>query len=121
MAKRVPAGELRHLVTIKEHKIDIGTTAYDTFGQVSVSTTAWSTAISTRAKIEQLSGDEAVVARQIYPNATHRITVDYNSTLASTGGSRRAVVFGSRYLHIGAVLNPDLENVQLQLLCGEER
>jgi head-tail adaptor len=121
MAKRIPAGEMRHLVTIKEHKIESGTTAYNTYGQVSVSTTAWQTGITTRAKIEQLSGSEAEVARQIYPLATHRVTIDYSSTLESTGGSRRAVVFGSRYLHIGAILNADLENVQLQLLCGEER
>lgn len=121
MAKRLPAGELRHLVTIKRHKIDLSTTAYDSFGQVSVSSTAWSTTVTRRAKIEQLSGREAEVARQIYPSASHRVTLDYNSTLASTGGSRMAVLFGSRWLHVGAVVNPDLENVQLQLLCGEER
>lgn len=121
MSKRIPAGEMRHQVIIKEHKIDAGTTGYNSFGQLSISTTAWVTGITTRAKIEQLNGDEAVVARQIYPRATHRVTIDYNSTLASTGGSRRAVVFGSRYLHIGAVVNEDQENRQLQLLCGEER
>ena len=121
MVKRIPAGLMRHTVTIKEHKIESGTTAYNTYGQVSVSSTAWQTGITTRASIEQLSGDEMQVARQIYPHASHRVTVDYNSTLASTGGTRRVVVFGSRYLHIGAILNPDLENVQLQLLCGEER
>jgi len=112
---------MRHSVTIKEHKIEAGTTAYDTFGQLSQSSTAWVTGITTRAKIEQLSGDEATIARQIYPRASHRVVVDYNSTLASTGGSRRAVVFGSRFLYVGAVVNPDLENVQLHLLCGEER
>jgi len=122
MSRRVPAGEMRHVVTIKEHKIDAGTTGYDTsYGQVAVSTTAWVTGITTRAKIESLSGQEAVVARQIYPRATHRVTIDYNSTMNSTGGTRRAVVFGSRYLHIGAIVNEDQENRQLQLLCGEER
>ena len=121
MAKRIAAGLMRHTVTIKEHKIDAGTTAYDSFGQLSKSSTAWATGITTRAAVEQLSGDEAIVARQIYPRATYRIVVDYNSTLASTGGSRRAVVFGTRFFHIGAVLNEDMENVQLQLLCGEER
>jgi head-tail adaptor len=122
MVKRIPAGEMRHWVTIKEHKIDLGSTAYDTsFGHVSVSSTAWVTAITTRAKIEQLSGNAWSVARELYPNATHRVTVDYNSTLASTGATRRAVVFGSRFMFIGGVLNPDLENVQLVLLCGEER
>lgn len=121
MAKRIPAGEMRHVVTIKQHRIESGTTAYDSFGQLSVSTTAWETGWKTRAKIEQLTGSEAELARQVYARATHRVTIDYNSTLDSTGGARRAVVFGSRYLWIGAVVNEDLENRQLQLLCGEER
>jgi uncharacterized protein YhbP (UPF0306 family) len=80
MVKRIPAGEMRHYVSIKEHKIELGTTAYDTYGQLSVSSTAWATGINTRAKIEQLTGTEAEVARQIYPAATHRVTIDYNST-----------------------------------------
>ena len=122
MSVRVPAGEMRHTVVIKEHKIESNSTGYDTaYGQVAVSTTAWQTGITCRAKIESLSGQEAVVARQLYPNATHRVTIDYNSTMNSTGGTRRAVVFGSRYLHIGAIINEDQENRQLQLLCGEER
>lgn len=121
MAKRIPAGLMRHLVTIKEHKIESASTEYDDYGQLSSSSTALSTGTNFRAYIEQLSGREAEVARQVYPSASHRVTVDYNSTLDSTGGPRRVVVFGSRTLNIGAVLNPDLENVQLQLLCGEER
>ena len=121
MAKRMPAGRKRHFVTIKEHKIESGSTDYDSYGQISASSTAWTTGITTRAAIEQLSGTEAEVARQIYPHATYMVTVDYNSTLASTGGSRRAVVFDSRFLHIGGVINPDMENIELQLLCGEKR
>ena len=121
MSVRIPAGEMRHQVIIKEHKIELGTTAVDTYGQVSVSTTAWATGITTRAKIEQLTGRELEIARQNYAAATHRVTIDYNSTMGSTGASRRAVVFGSRFLFIGAVLNEDMENRQLQLLCGEER
>jgi head-tail adaptor len=112
---------MRHLVTIKRHKIEAGTTAYDTFGQVSTSSTAWSQGVARRAAIEQLSGNEAVLARQLYPNASYRVTVDYDSSLASTGGARQAVFYGTRILYVGAVLNPDLENLQLELLCGEER
>ena len=41
MARRLAAGEMRHTVIIKEHKIEAGSTAYDSFGQLSVSTTAW--------------------------------------------------------------------------------
>lgn len=121
MAKRVPAGDMRHVVTIKQHKIEAGSTAYDSFGQLSVSSTAWSTVVSLRAKIEQLSGNELVIARQKYANASYQVTVDYNATLNSTGAARRAAVFQSRFLNIGAVLNEDMENVQLKLLCGEER
>lgn len=120
MATRLPAGKMRHVVAIKEHKIDAASTDYDSYGQVSASSTAWSTVLKARAAIEQLSGREAEVARQVYASATHRVTVDYHATLASTGGSRRAVVFGDRFLHVGAVLNEDQENVQLQLLCGED-
>jgi len=119
--RRTPAGEFRHPVTIREHKIEAGSTAYDSFGQLSVSSTAWTTLVSRRAKIEQLSGDELVVARQLYPQASYRVTVDYFATLASTGGARRAVVYDNRFLFVGAVVNPDLENIELQLLCGEER
>ena len=121
MAKRLAAGQLRHSVTIKRHKIEGGTTAYDTFGQLAIGSTAWTAGVARRAAVEQLSGNEAVLAKQIYPNASYRVTVDYDPTLASTGGSRQAVFFGTRVLFIGAVVNPDLENVQLQLLCGEER
>ena len=119
--RRVAAGEMRHPVTVREHKIEAGSTAYDSYGQLSASSTAWTTLVSRRAKIEQLSGDELVVARQLYPRASYRVTMDYFATLASTGGARRVVVFDNRFLFVGAVLDPDMEHVQLQLLCGEER
>lgn len=119
--RRLAAGDLRHVVTIRQHKIEAGTTALDTFGQVSASSTAWATTVTRRAKIEQLSGDEAIIARQLYPHASYKVTLDYDETIASTGGARRLVSFNNRSLFIGAVLNPDMENVQLELLCGEER
>lgn len=121
MARRIEAGKMRHRVTVKRHKIEGGSTAYDTFGQLSVSTTAWTAGVARRAAIEQLSGREAELARQLYPAASYRVTVDYDATLASTGGSRLAVFYGTRVLNVGAVVNPDMENLQLQLLCGEER
>jgi SPP1 family predicted phage head-tail adaptor len=108
-------------VQIKQHKIDAGTTGYDTFGQVSISSTAWTNIFTRRAKIEQLSGVEAERARQLYPMATYRVTVDYDSKIGSTGGNRKVVMYRGRQLFVGAILNPDLENVQLELLCGEER
>lgn len=121
MYRRVPAGEMRHKVTIYRHKIETGSTAVDEYGQVSTSTTARAVVARPRAKVEQLSGQQAEIARQIYPEASYQVTIDYLASLDSTGGTRRSVDIGSRVLHIGAVINPDLENRQLQLLCGAER
>lgn len=121
MSRRIPAGEMRHLITIKQHKIESGSTALDSYGQVSASTTAWETLCTARARIRQLSGNELTLARQKFASASEEVVIDYNATLDSTGGFRRAVVFGSRWMYIGAVINEDFENRQLQLICGEER
>lgn len=112
---------MRHIVVIKRHKMESGSTGYNDFGQLSVSSTAWTAGVVRRASIEQLSGNEAVLARQLYPYASHRVTIDYDESLASTGGNRQAVFFGGRMLFIGSIVNQDLENLQLELLCGEER
>lgn len=119
--RRLPSGEKNKYVTIKRHKIESSSTAFDSYGQLSTSTTALVSSFGAWAKIEQLSGEELTVARQIYPKANYQITIDYNSTLDSTGGSRRVVDYNSKIYHIGAVINPDLENIELQLLCGTER
>jgi len=120
MAMRIPAGQMRHKVTIQQHKIDAGSTAYDTYGQVSTSSTAWETVATVRAKIEQVGAIEGDVERA-YPKATHRATIDYNPTVATTGGARKRLLFQGRPMFIGAVVNPDFEDIQLQLWCGEER
>src|SRR3990167_4505919 len=99
--RRLAAGDMRHVVTIRQHKIEAGTTALDTYGQLSASSTAWTNTITRRAKIEQLSGDEALIARQLYPHASYKVTLDYDETIASTGGSRRLVSFNNRSLFIG--------------------
>ena len=118
MAKRIPAGDLRHVVSIQDNTAE-GT--YGTYGEVASTSTSWGTLKSLRAKIEQLSGNEATIARQIYPTVTHRVTIDYCSTLGSTGATRRRVQFGSRNFNIFAVMNVDEENVQMELLCSEDR
>ena len=121
MANRIPAGELKRVVTIYQRKIDSGTTAYDSYGLVSASSTAWDAVAQRRAKIEMLNGNEAELARQVYPRATHRVILDYEETLDSTGANRCAIVYQGRYLHVGAVINESLGRWQLEVLCGEER
>ena len=113
MAKRIAAGDMRHVIEIQD---DVG--EQDSYGQI---THDWNTCIETRAKLETLRGAEGDLARQIYPHATTRATIDYRSELSSTGATRMRLCFGDRTLFIGAVINPDEENVYLELLCGEER
>ena len=118
--RRTPSGEKRHWVWIKRHKIESSSTAVDAYGQLSTSSTALVNVTGTWAKIEQLNGTELEVARQIYPQASYQITIDYSSTLDSTGATRREVEYNNRIYHIGAIVNPDLENIEMQLLCGTE-
>ena len=116
MVKRIPAGMFRHQVTLQTQS-----TALDSYGQTSASTTAWGNDDTVRAHITTLSGREVEIARQIYPSATHRVTIEYLSSMDSTGATRKRVLFGERALFIGHVNNPDMENWHLELLCGEER
>lgn len=113
MAKRIQAGMLRHAVVIQSQS-----TSLDTYGQLADS---WSSDDTIRAHIETLSGREFELARQVYPNATHRVTLEYMSSMDTTGATRKRLLFGSKALFIGHVNNPDMENWHLELLCGEER
>ena len=113
MAKRIPAGELRQLVEVQR---DIG--ELDSYGQISHE---WITDFELRAKIEILRGREGELARQLYPHAEYKVSMEYHPDLYASGATQRRLLFGERILHIGAVLNPDEENVMLELLCGEER
>lgn len=106
---------MRHQISLQSFG-----TAVNTYGQASTTGT-WSTDKTVRAAIEPLGGNEAVLARQIYPKATFRVTIDYQSTLNATGATRTRVLFGSRALYIGSIRNYDEENFQQELLCGEER
>ena len=116
MAKRIPAGMLRHRVAIQSN-----TTALDSFGHQVATSSGWTTDANVRAHIESLEGREAELAQQVYPNATRRVTIEYLSTLDTTGATRKRLLLGSRPLFIGHVNNPEFENWHLELLCGEER
>ncbi len=115
MAKRIPAGQMRHTVKIQAYS-----TGLDTYGQSSTAG-LWNDCVEVRAKISPLRGNEAILARQVYPSASHSIMIDYLSTMDTTGATQLRVLYGSRAMNIGAILNPDEENWQMELLCGEER
>lgn len=102
------AGSLRHSVSIENY-----TTARGANG---TETQSWSAAETVWASIEQLSGRELMIARQIKADATHRITMRYTSNL--TAKSR--VVFGSRVFYpLDPPANTDQKNFEYVFMARE--
>ncbi len=116
MAKRIRAGDLRHQINIQAPS-----TTLDSFGQTVTSSSGWTTQATVRAAIMPLLGSEQTLARQIYPKATSRVTIEYLSTMDTTGATAKRILFGSKALAIGAVMTPDEEGWHLDLLCSEEQ
>lgn len=109
---------MRHRVEIQS----LASSTLDSYGRVTqASSSDWNTDYIVQAKIMDLRGEEAALARQIYPRATSTVSVDYISALDSTGATRRRVKFGSRYLYVGYIRDVDNEHFVHQLVCGEER
>ncbi|NLX57285.1 MAG: phage head closure protein [Planctomycetaceae bacterium] len=67
------------------------------------------------ASVEPLNARTAEYARALYSEATHRVFIDYRADV--TNACR--LLYGSRVLHIGAVINRNEANVTLELLCTE--
>lgn len=117
--RRIKAGDMRHEVHVLEHKIESNSTAYDGYGMVSASSTAWKRLQIVRGKYESLGVSKPFIAGQQEPNASHRITIDYLPVLATTGGPRRALSVNGRMLYIQGALDVDFEQRQLQVFCSE--
>lgn len=68
--------------------------------------------------IEQLSGLELIRAQKIFAEATHRVRMfaDPDSPLTS----KHYLLFGTRELHIGAVVDAENIGIEVELLCKEE-
>ena len=114
--KRPRAGSLRHLVYVESH-----TTGLDSYGQQASSSTGWTRGAGLRCFIEPLSGEEGDIARRRFPEASHRVVLDYNTTLASTGATAKRLAFGSRNFHIFEIRNLEEESFQMELTVGEKR
>lgn len=70
------------------------------------------------AAIEQLQGLELVRAQRIYAEASYRVTLTLYPGHGLT--SRHYLLWGTRTLHVGAVLDEDGTSQDVVLLCGEE-
>lgn len=70
------------------------------------------------AEIEQLTGLELIRAHRVWAEATHRVRVTLYPGHGIT--SEHYLLFGTRRLHVGAVIDPTNTGVEIELLCREE-
>lgn len=103
-------GKRRNRVTIKRREGN----ALGTRGQLSQSynTVEKNVVVS----IVTLSGDERVLANQIFPSATHTVNMRWREGL--TVDDR--LIFGTRTLNILSIDNVDERNREYQIVAGEE-
>jgi SPP1 family predicted phage head-tail adaptor len=105
----IEAGTLRHAISIQAQ-----TTTQDAFGQESQT---WNTVLQTRASIRTLSLSERSSASGFVSEATHRITMRYQSAAPILGGMQ--IVFGSHTYQIQAVENALERNRVITVLALE--
>jgi len=104
------SGILRHRLTIQT-----ASTASSTGNAYNEPVLTWTNDATVPAEVLTLSGDEAVRAAQVQPDATVQVTMRYRSGL-TTGKRFR---FGDRYLYpVGIV--PDPRNTKQVVLCKEQ-
>ena len=100
-------GPLRHRVTIQlEERNEDGYGGH---------TPTWRDLDTVFASVEPLSGQEAVVARQLQDTVTHKVVMHYRSGIKAA----MRVKFGTRIFNIREVRNPGERNQRLELRCEE--
>lgn len=103
------AGKLRYSITVQSP----GTTQ-DAYGQETGSPVAITTAM---ADVVQLRGVELFRAKQVYPLATHRVTMRYQPGITP----EMFIVFQGRTLNIVDVNDVDGLHRELDLVCMEKK
>jgi SPP1 family predicted phage head-tail adaptor len=103
------AGKLRHKVTLK-------TSAYsqNEYGEPSET---WTSSTTLWARIEPLRGRELLLAQQVTPEASFRVTTRYDSS--NTIDPAYRLYHGSRVLEVVSIQNPEEKNEFVELLCKE--
>lgn len=88
------------------------TSATDSFGEP---IKTWATYSTVWAAVNPLYGRELLHAQQVSSESNIRILIRYNAAI--TVDNR--VKYGTRYFDINAVINRDMGNVQMELMCKE--
>jgi len=106
----VRVGALRHQVTV-EQPVE----AQDAAGAV---TKTWTSVATPWAAVEPMRGQERFLAQQVAADVTHKITMRYESALASMTPKWR-VSLGSRRFDLLAVLDPGERDTAIECLAVE--
>jgi SPP1 family predicted phage head-tail adaptor len=106
----VRAGKMRCRVHIQSQ----AATPVGSRGQM---TASWVDDYADWAEIVILSGREGEVARQLYAEATVRITLRYREGLTE----KKRIRYGARFFQIGLVNNVEERNREHECLCSESR
>ena len=75
----------------------------------------WTTYGTRWAEVKDLSGRELYQAQQINAEVTIGVKLRYMTGIEPA----HRLLFGSRILEIGAILNPDNRKIELNILCVE--
>jgi SPP1 family predicted phage head-tail adaptor len=78
------------------------------WGNLATDPTVW-------ASVEPLNVRTSEYAHQLYAQATHRVFIDYRSDVTKA----MRLLYGTRYLYVGHLINVGERNVTLELLCVE--
>lgn len=104
------SGKLRHRVTIQSRVS--GSPQKKPSGAPDDS---WTDFLTCYASIEPLRGREFLEAQAVQSRVEVRIRIRYRAGITAA----MRVVKGSTYYHVEAVINPEMRNRELQLMCSQ--
>jgi SPP1 family predicted phage head-tail adaptor len=104
------AGRLRHRITLQQ--LVAGSPQQKATGEPDES---WVDYLETWASVEPLSGRELFAAQEHHSEITTRIRVRYRAGITA----KMRVVFGQGIYNIHAILNREMRNIELELLCSQ--
>jgi len=110
----IRANIMRHRLKLET----LSTASQDTFGEDD----AGYTLLGTRdAAIEPLKGNERFVAQQLDPNLSHKITMRWDSTVATLTPKGRLVMMSStsRVFDVQSIINVDERDHTLEIMAME--
>ena len=102
------AGELRNKIIVQAQAQTQDATGYPAKG--------WTDSHTAYASIQPLTGREALVANQVYADASHLVTMRYQSGVTTN----HRIKFGSRYFDIKQIQNIEERGRELRLTCTEK-